>query len=272
MNSETIREILSELMTAQESGEPVVLATIIRARGSVPRQSGSKMLVYGDGRISGTIGGGEMESRIIAEAQDCLLDGQTRIVSYSLVEPERGDPGLCGGEVEVYLEPYAPPATVLVIGCGHVGKAVASLAYWLGYRVLLNDDRLELVTPENIPEADLYLPGDIDQLLEQVQIHSNTHIAILTRNVSLDRQILPRLAETPAPYIGVIGSRRRWQETKKLLLADGLTEAELQRFHSPIGLELNAESPEEIAVSIMAEIVMLRRGGTGQRMQGSQVV
>lgn len=268
MNGEKVRELLAELMAAQEAGEPVVLATIIRARGSVPRQSGSKMLVYGDGRISGTIGGGEMESRIIAEAQASLLDGQTRIISYSLVEPERGDPGLCGGEVEVYLEPYAPPATVLVIGCGHVGKAVASLAYWLGYRVILNDDREELVTAENIPEADLYLPGDIDQLLDQIQIHSNTYIAILTRNVALDRQILPRLAESPAPYIGVIGSRRRWEETKRLLLADGLNEADLLRFHSPIGLELNAETPEEIAVSIMAEIIMLRRGGTGQRMKG----
>ena len=98
---------------------------------------------------------------------------------------------------------------------------------------------------------------------------STTFEPILTRNVALDRQILPRLANTPAPYIGVIGSRRRWQETKRLLLEDGCSEADLQRFHSPIGLELNAESPEEIAVSIMAEIVMLRRGGTGQRMQGS---
>jgi xanthine dehydrogenase accessory factor len=148
-----------------------------------------------------------------------------------------------------------------------VGKALASLANWLGYRVLLNDDRVELVTPEHIPDADLYLPGDIEQLLEQVNIHSNTYIAILTRNVALDRQILPRLADTAAPYIGVIGSRRRWQETKRLLMADGLSEAALDRFHSPVGLELNAESPEEIAVSIMAEIIMLRRGGTGQRMQ-----
>jgi len=266
MNGENIRELLIELMAAQEAGEPVVLATIIRTSGSVPRQSGSKMLVYGDGRISGTVGGGEMESRIVQEAQACLADGQTRIVPYSLVEPERGDPGLCGGEVEVYLEPYAAPATVLVIGCGHVGKALASLAYWLGYRVLLNDDRPELVSPENIPEADLYLPGDIETLLEQVQINGNTHIAVLTRNVSIDRQILPRLADTPAPYIGVIGSRRRWEETQKLLKADGLSEADLQRFHSPIGLELNAESPEEIAVSIMAEIIMLRRDGTGERM------
>lgn len=268
MSSDYNRHLLNELLAAQEAGEPVVLATIIRASGSVPRQSGAKMLVYEDGRISGTIGGGEMESRVVQEAQASLNDGQTRIVPYSLVDPQRGDPGLCGGEVEVYVEPYAPPATVLVIGCGHVGKAVASLAHWLGYRVIVTDDRAELAAPENIPEADLYLPGEIDDVLEQLAIHGNTHIAVLTRNVLLDREILPKLADTPAPYIGVIGSRRRWQETKKLLLADGTSETDLERYHSPVGLELNAETPEEIAVSIMAEIIMLRRGGTGERMGG----
>jgi xanthine dehydrogenase accessory factor len=268
MSSDHNQQLLSELLAAQEAGEPVVLATVVRARGSVPRQSGAKMLVYSDGRISGTIGGGEMESRVIEEAQAALNDGQTRIVPYSLVDPQRGDPGLCGGEVEIYVEPYAPPATVLIIGCGHVGQAVASLAHWLGYRVVVSDDRAELAAPDHIPQADLYLPGEIEEVLGQIPIHGNTHIALLTRNVMLDREILPKLAGTKAPYIGVIGSRRRWQETKELLLVDGMGEADLQRFHSPIGLELNAETPEEIAISIMAEIIMLRRGGTGERMGG----
>ncbi len=266
MSNDHNKLLLSVLLEAQELGEPVVLATVIKARGSVPRQSGAKMLIYGDGRISGTIGGGEMEARIVQEALSCLVDGATRVVPYSLVDPERGDPGLCGGEVEVYLEPYAPPATLLVIGCGHVGKAVAALGHWLGYRVMVNDDRQELASSDHIPDADLYLPGSIAEVLSRVRIHANTFIAVMTRNVLLDREILPLLAETDAPYIGVIGSRRRWQETKKLLLADGMTEENLQRFHSPIGLELNAESPEEIAVSILSEILMLRHGGTGERL------
>jgi xanthine dehydrogenase accessory factor len=269
MDNENNHQILNELLAAQERGEAVVLATIIRARGSVPRHSGSKMIIYPDGRTSGTIGGGEMESRIIVEAQSCLVDGQARVVPYALVDPQRGDPGICGGEVEVYLEPYAPPTTLLVIGCGHVGKALASLAKWMGYRVIVSDDRQDLASAENIPEADVYLPGEITEVLAQVQIHANTHIALLTRNVALDRQILPLLAETPAPYIGVIGSRKRWQETKRLLIADSFEEKKLLKFHSPIGLELMAESPEEIAISIMAEIVMLRRGGTGERMAHS---
>lgn len=266
MSNDHNKQLLTELLEAQELGEPVVLATVIKSRGSVPRQSGAKMLIFSDGRISGTIGGGEMEARIIREASECLLDGETRVVPYSLVDPQRGDPGVCGGEVEVYLEPYAPPATLLVIGCGHVGKAVAALGHWLGYRVLVSDDRQELASPDHIPDADLYLPGSVADVLSQVRVHNNTFIAVLTRNVLLDREILPLLAESDAPYIGVIGSRRRWRETKKLLLADGLSEESLARFHSPIGLELNAESPEEIAVSILSEILMLRHGGTGERL------
>ncbi len=272
MSNEHNKQILSDLLKAQEKGEPVVLATIIKARGSVPRQSGAKMLVYRDGRISGTIGGGEMEARIIREALECLQEDETRVIPYALVDPGRGDPGVCGGEVEVFLEPFASPATLLVIGCGHVGKAVAELGHWLGYRVVVNDDRPELAAPEHIPNADLYLPGSVAEILPQARVHASTYIAVLTRNVLLDREILPLLAQTEAPYIGVIGSSRRWLETQKLLSADGVLQADLDRFHSPIGLELNAESPEEIAVSILAEIMMLRRGGSGERLAANNLV
>lgn len=260
--------ILQELLTAQTNGDPAVLATVVRARGSVPRHAGAKMLIYEDGRISGTVGGGEMEGRVIEEALAALEDGKTRVLPYSLVDPDRGDPGVCGGEVEVYLEPYLPPATVFVIGAGHVGRAVADLAHWLGYQVAVNDDREELATEENVPNADVYLPGRVEDALAQHKITRNTFVVLLTRNVMIDREILPRLVETPAPYIGVIGSKRRWQETQRLLREDGLGDEQLARFHSPVGLELNAETPEEIAVSIMAEIIMLRRGGTGERMKG----
>jgi xanthine dehydrogenase accessory factor len=216
--------------------------------------------------MSGTIGGGEMEARVVTEALESLAHGRPRMLPYSLVDPARGDPGLCGGEVEIFIEPYLPTATLLIIGCGHVGKAVAHLAGWLGYRVALNDDREELVNPENVPGADLYLPGSFEQVLKAIAVNPHTFVVVVTRNVLLDREILPQLLATPAPYIGVIGSRRRWEETKRLLKEDGLTEEQINRFHSPIGLEINAETPEEIAMSILAEITMLRRGGSGQRL------
>jgi len=252
--------LLQELLAARESGQPVALATIVKARGSVPRHAGSKMLVYGDGRLSGTVGGGELEARIRAEALAALQDGRPRLAPYSLVDPGRGDPGLCGGEVEIYVEPYGAPASVLVLGCGHVGRAVAELAGWLGYRVAVQDDRQELVTPEVVPGADIYLAGAIDEALDSFKVTDNCYVVVVTRNVLVDRQILPKLVDTPAPYIGVIGSRRRWAETRRLLLEDGLGEAALDRFHSPIGLDLNAETPREIALSIMGEIIAFRRG------------
>ncbi len=267
MNDET-HHILTELMAAQAAGEAVVLATIVRAQGSVPRHAGAKMLVYEDGRISGTIGGGELEARVKTKAKEALGDGRSHTLAYSLVEPQKGDPGLCGGTVEVYLEPYRPPATLFVVGCGHVGQAVADLGHWLGFRVAVTDDRPELAALEQIPNADVYLPGSIEDALAAHPITSNTFVTLLTRSVELDRQILPLLTKTPAPYIGVMGSRRRWIATQKLLREDGLKEKELQRIHSPIGLELNAETPKEIALSILAEIVMLYRGGTGERMKG----
>lgn len=258
--------LLEELLTAQRRGQSVVLATVTRARGSVPRHAGSKMLVYEDGHTSGTVGGGEMEARVIAEAQQALQEARPRIVPYSLVDPTRGDPGVCGGEMEIYLEPYLPPATVFVIGAGHVGRAVAGLAHWLGYRVVVNDDRAELANEDATPGADLYLPGGIEEALAQQPLHRNTYVVLTTRNVMVDRGILPHLVDSPAPYMGIIGSKKRWEHTKKLLREDGFSEAQLAQFHSPIGLELNAETPEEIAVSIMAEIIMLSRGGTGERM------
>jgi xanthine dehydrogenase accessory factor len=265
MNNDNHR-IIKELLKAQEAGTPVVLATITKSRGSVPRHTGTKMLVYEDGRFTGTIGGGEVEARVIEEAQLAMGDDRARTLPYAFVDPAQGDPGVCGGEIELYLEPFLPPATLFVIGCGHVGQALADLGHWLGFRVVVTDDREELAAPEHIPHADIYLPGSIEDALAAQTITRNTFIALVTRNVSLDRQILPLLAGTAAPYIGVMGSRRRWAETKKLLLADGLSDADLDRFHSPLGLELNAETPKEIAVSILAEIIMLHRGGTGERM------
>ena len=253
-------------MTAQEAGEPVVLATIVRVRGSVPRHVGTKMLVYEDGRFSGTVGGGEIESQVLTEAQAALADGRPRLLPYTVAETEQGGKDDQGAEIEIFLEPYLPAATLLVIGCGHVRRAVAGLAHWLGYRVAVSDDREELVTPENIPEADVYLPGRIEEALRHFHITRNTYIVLATRNVLVDQQIVPHLVHSPAPYIGLLGSERRWAETFRLLREDGLSDEQLARLHSPVGLELNAETPEEIAVSILAEIIMLRRGGTGERM------
>ncbi len=245
--------ILRELVDAMGRGEPVVSATVVRTSRSVPRHAGSRMLVYGDGRTSGTIGGGEMEHRVRIEAVAALADGKPRLTTYSLVDPGEGDPGVCGGEVDIYVEPHMPPSTMYIIGAGHVGKAVSDLAHWLGYRTVVWDDRDEIVA--EIENADATVSGPIDEALEQQRVTETTSIIMVTRNVPLDLQLLPSLIATPAPYIGLMGSRRRWETTRSQLIENGMSESDLEKVHSPIGIEIQAETPEEIAVSIMAEVI-----------------
>jgi xanthine dehydrogenase accessory factor len=169
--------------------------------------------------------------------------------------------------VEIFIEPINPPPSVIIIGAGHVGKATAHLAKWLGFRVVVMDDRVEFVTPEWIPEADSYLPGPVLDLLPQANLNAQSYIVAVTRGYNIDVGLLPTLLDYDVAYIGVIGSQRRWTQALKELREKGVAEEKLARVHAPIGLELNAETPEEIAVSIMAEIVMIRNGGTGQSMK-----
>lgn len=258
--------LYDRLAEIDRRGMRAALATVIRTRGSVPRHAGSKMLVFPDGSIEGTIGGGEMESRVIQESIQALADGQTRVLQYSFSDPEKGDPGVCGGEMEVFVEPLQPRPSMIVIGAGHVGQAVAHLARWLGFRLVVSDDRVDFASPTVIPDADEYLTCSLEELPGKIDIDEQTYVVLLTRGVTVDVAGLPALLETPAPYIGVIGSRRRWEVTVKELRAMGIKEDKISRVTSPIGLELGAETPEEIAISIMAEIIMLQKGGSGDPM------
>jgi xanthine dehydrogenase accessory factor len=254
------------LSTLEQENRAGVLCMVVRSQGSTPRRAGSKMLVYPDGSITGTVGGGELENRVIKAALEALTDGSPRMLEYNMADPQRGDPGVCGGQVEVYVEPILPQPKLVIIGAGHVGKAVAHLGHWLGYYVVVNDDRPAFCTPEMTPGGDLYLPVPMAQLAEQLDIDRWTYLVLTTRGVDVDVKGLPVLLESQAAYIGVIGSQRRWMTTRNKLLEAGVAAEIIDRVRSPIGLELNAETPEEIAVSILAEIIMHRQGGDGSVM------
>ena len=251
----TIHQAIVELETKNEAG---ALCTIIRTRGSTPRHATSKMLVYPDGHILGTVGGGGLEQQVIAASLEALRDGQPRLLEFNMVDPSRGDVGICGGTVEVFVEPVLPKPLLVVIGAGHVGKAVAHLAHWLGFRVAVNDDRVEFCTPEAVPDADEYYPCPMADLPTQLAITPWTYLVLTTRGMDVDVQGLPALLDTPAAYLGVIGSKRRWAEARKQLLEAGMAEEKMARVHTPIGLDIHAETPEEIAVSILGEIIALR--------------
>jgi len=261
----SIPQALYEL---EKNNGTAALCTVTRSEGSTPRHVGSKMLVYPDGTFIGTVGGGDLEHRVLGEAWVALNDGEARLLHYNMADPSRGDPGVCGGQVEVFVEPILPPPTLIVIGAGHVGKAVVHLAKWLGFHVAVSDDRAEFCTPEATPGADAYYPVEMSKLTEHLTISKRTFIVITSRGSSVDALGMPGLLASNAGYIGVIGSRRRWATTVKALKAAGVGDEAIEKVHSPMGLELQAETPEEIAVSIMAEVLMVRDKGSGRKMSG----
>lgn len=260
----SIYTVIAEL---EEKGQPAALCTIIESKGSTPRHQSSKMLVYSDGKISGSVGGGEIENRVIQEAMTVMLDGKAKLLHYKMTDPQAGDPGICGGQVSIFVEPIGHKDKLIVIGAGHVGKAVARLAKWLGFRVIVNDDRTELCSFELIPDADEFIVSAMAELPDRIEITPSTYLVLTTRGSDVDTQGLPNILKNTTPaYIGIIGSKRRWLLTEKRLIEAGFSRESLQKIHSPIGLELQAETPEEIALSIMAEVIMLRKEGTGKSM------
>ncbi len=260
----TIYQSIAALQAARGAG---AVCTIIESSGSTPRHEGSKMLVYEDGHFIGSVGGGEVETRIIKEALASIHDGKSRRLEYNMVNPQRGDPGVCGGTLEVYVEPILPDPLLLVIGGGHVGKAVAHLSKWLGFRVAVSDDRPEYCTKEANPDADEFYPVAMADLPHHLKFNSRTYVVLTTRGAAVDIEGLPALLDQPFAYLGIIGSRRRWTVARNGMVEKGVAEEKLARVHSPIGLELRAETPEEIAVSILAEIIMERNGASGASLK-----
>ena len=260
--------IYAKLTELERQGEAFAIATVIRAHGSVPRHDGSKMVVFGDGRIEGTIGGGDMESRVIRESLAAIADGKTRVLSYAFRDIQKGDVGVCGGEVEVYVEPVKPRSKIVIVGGGHVGKAVAHLAGWLGFRVVVSDDRPEFARPEAVPDADEHIECKLSELPERTSIDGDTYVLLTTRGGPRGSRRSSRPFFRPPPRISVSSARgAAGKFVSSKLRAAGVSDEDVARVVSPMGLELNAETPEEIAVSILAEIVMLRRAGTGERMR-----
>ncbi len=264
-------DVIRQLAAAIERGEPVVLATVVRTDRSVPRRPGTKMLIHADGRTDGTVGGGEMEARVRTEAAEALVDGTPRLLSFELIDPASGDPGVCGGTAEIYLEPHMPPPLLFIVGAGHVGRAVYELARWLGFRVVVWDDRPEAiaeldqaiaVAPDRAPSADdqpvRTTTAPIADALAAYPVDGSASVVMVTRNVGLDVDLLPPLLASGAGYIGLMGSQRRWATTRTKLLEVGVAEDLLARVVSPIGLEIEAETPEEIALSILAQVVAAR--------------
>jgi xanthine dehydrogenase accessory factor len=238
-------DVLKELAAATDRNEPVALATVVEVTGSSPAKVGAKFLVRADGTTIGTAGGGKLEETIIADARAALGEGRSRLTHYAL--REQGDAGigtLCGGEVRVFIEVFAPRPQLLIVGGGHVGRPLAELARVLGYDVHVVDVRPERGAP-----------------LDPSVVTDRTYIVLVTEDHVNDEAALRALIASPAPYIGLIGSRRKCELILGHLRADGITEDLLARVRAPVGLDLGGTTPAEIALAILAEIELARHGG-----------
>jgi len=253
-------DIYQEIVRIRAEGEEAALVTIVSATGSTPREEGAKMLVRADGSILGTIGGGSLEAQVIEEAIKVIGQGKPKQLRTSLTAKEvEADGMLCGGELEVFIEPILTPPTLYIFGGGHISLSLAKMGKPLGFKIAVIDDRAEFANADRFPEADTTLAGDFTSSFPKLKIDKSSYIVIVTRNHQYDDMVLEWAVGTKAKYIGMIGSKTKTKAIFSHLVAKGITKEQLARVHAPIGLEINAQTPEEIAVSILAEIIKVRR-------------
>ncbi len=260
-------ELHARIAELTERGIPFVLATITEVTGSSPRGVGAKMLVFADGSIAETIGGGVLEKQVIEDALACLRSGVSHSEQYELRETgEKALGSLCGGRATVFFDVHTPDRRLLIVGAGHVGQKLCALGRLLDYRVVVLDSRAEMVTGERLPGADLLVHGDPARTSELVAIDSTTHVVIVTHGHVDDAAALRSVVGSEAASVGMIGSVRKVKKIFEQLREEGVPEEQLARVHSPIGLDIGAETPAELALSIMAEIV----AGEAGRLSGRE--
>jgi len=266
-------EVLEALAAERAAARACVLATVTATSGSAPRAPGAKMLVRADGTIAGTVGGGPLEAMAIATARELLADAAAPPRKETFQLQHRGPTSLkmrCGGTVEIFFDVHRPPAAIVVLGGGHVGRATAAVSVAAGIPTILADDRPEFADPARVPGARAIL-ADLRGAapLAAVPIAAGDAVVIVTRCHDVDEGVLAAALATPAAYVGMIGSRRKVAEIFRNLAARGLDAAADPRVHAPIGLAIGGSAPGEIAVSILAEILKLRSGRDASHLRAT---
>jgi xanthine dehydrogenase accessory factor len=257
-------ELIASLQEAFDRGETVALVTIVAARGSTPQRVGARMLVHADGRTVGTIGGGCYESDALGRAREALRTRTTALVHYDLNDDIAGETGLiCGGHMDVFIEALEPPPALYIVGAGHVGHQLGRLAPTVGFDVHVLDDRAKFANAERFPGAHVYV-DDVGDWLSRRDLPPSAYVVVVTRGHRHDFDALRAIAGRELRYVGVIGSRAKIARLVDLLIGEGVPAEWLRGVHAPIGLDIGAVTPEEIAVAILAELVGVRRGRSAQ--------
>lgn len=254
-------EIYQELANITSKGEWVVLATVISSRGSAPRKAGAKMLIRKDGTFIGTVGGGGVEQQVKEKAIEVMNSGEPQIVHFDLSGSGEEAAMICGGQMDVFLEPILPSEILYLFGAGHIAQSTAAMGNMLGFRVVVIDPRPEYNNSERFPNADSLIVEEYESAFSRLSVNEDSYIVIYTTGHVLDEQCLHFAVGSKARYIGMIGSKKKVMEVKERLLQKGVSQQQLDRVYAPIGIEIGAETPEEIAISILVEIIKAKRIG-----------
>jgi xanthine dehydrogenase accessory factor len=253
-------DIFQEIVKLREQGRRGALATIVNVRGSIPSFHTAKMLVRDDGSIAGTIGGGCVEAEVWQAAREVMEQEKPRSLTFDLNQNPKYDTGLvCGGTLEIFIEPVLPVPVLYLFGAGHVASNVYKVARLAGFDVVVVDDRETYANRERFPDARDVLAEDFDQAMSRLAPNENSFILAVTRGHRDDMRVLRWAVRTPARYVGMIGSKRKTLAIYKELEKEGFSPQEFERVMAPVGLEIGAVTPEEIAVAIVAEMIAARR-------------
>jgi xanthine dehydrogenase accessory factor len=253
-------DLYEEIVRLRKDGRRGAVATIVNVRGSIPSFKTAKMLVRDDGSIVGTIGGGCVEAEVWQAAREVMESERPRTLTFDLNQDPKYDTGLvCGGTLEIFVEPVLPRADLYIFGAGHVAASLYKVAGIAGFDITVVDDRESYANRERFPEAQRVIAEDFEKAAGQLSPSESSYIVIVTRGHRDDMRMLRWAVQTPARYVGMIGSKRKTITIFKELQAEGLPAHLFDRVHAPVGLDIGAITPEEIAVSITAELIAKRR-------------
>ena len=253
-------DVFEELVRLRAQGRKCALATIVDVRGSIPSYQTAKLLVRDDGTMAGTIGGGCVEAEVWNAAREVMETERPRLLNFNLGQDAAHDTGLiCGGQLSVFVEPVVPQPRVFIFGAGHISKSLSRVATLAGFESVIVDNRAQFASRERFPDAVEVFAEEYDEIIPKLTIRDTSYVVIVTRGHRDDMQVLRRVIGTPARYIAMIGSRRKVVGVVKELEKDGIPAGACERLFAPMGLEIGAITPEEIAIAVVAEMIAVRR-------------
>ena len=253
-------DIYEEVVRLRRLGQKCALATIVEVRGSIPSYETAKLLVREDGSMLGTVGGGCVEAEVWNAAREVIETGKPKHLTFNLGQDAAYDNGLiCGGQLDIFVEVVVPAPRAFIFGAGHISKSLSKIASMAGFSVSVIDDRDTFANRERFPEADEIFAGEYEQVFERLSTNESTYIIIVTRGHRDDMRVLQWAVGVPACYVAMIGSKRKVISVVKELEKEGVPRASFERVQAPMGLDIGAVTPEEIAVSVVAEMIAVRR-------------